>query len=346
MIRQAAAVVVALCVSAAPLHAQNAPATGKVTVSDVSANVHKTPSTGSPVIGKAPRGAELIVTREVGDWVKVSWPSSADGAGYVRLTSVTRGTVAAPAAAKAPATAKSTAPAAAKPATSAKTAPATATGKTASTTKAAPAAAKTAAASEPAPVSSKAAVVPSATTTPVSVRTEQTPLSRPAPPAQARTVYVAPTHIFGVGAVAGGSTMGFGGSARAWRKQRLGLQLEVSRYSFDSVDLLSRATSTDIAPALLFALNDRVTDYMWLRPYVGVAAHLVRSSRTDLIFPDVTESASTVGARVFFGGEMSFSSLPQFALSADVGYYRMPEPFVGFEPGGMGFSISGHWYVK
>ena len=93
-------------------------------------------------------------------------------------------------------------------------------------------------------------------------------------------------------------------------------------------------------------MNDRVTDYLWLRPYVGVAAHLVHSSRTDLIFTDVTESANTVGARVFLGAEMSFSSLPQFALSADVGYYHLPEPFVGFEPGGMGFSISGHWYVK
>ena len=120
----------------------------------------------------------------------------------------------------------------------------------------------------------------------------------------------------------------------------------MSRYSYDSADLLSRASSTDIAPSVLFALNDRVTDYLWLRPYVGVAAHIGHSSRTDLIFTDVTETANTVGARVFFGGEMSFSSMPQFALSADVGYYKLPEPFLGFEPGGMGLSISGHWYVK
>jgi hypothetical protein len=337
MIRQAAAVVVALTVSTSPLYAQNS---GKMTVSEVSANVHKTPSTGSPVIGKAPRGTELVVTREVGDWVKVSWPSSADGAGYVRASALARGNAAAPSAAKAPATAKAT-PTATKPAAAtAKGASAKAT----STTKAAPA--SSAAAAEPAPVSSKAAVAPTATVAPVSARGEQTPVSRPSAPSPAHTVYVAPTHLFGVGAVAGGSTMGFGASARAWKKNRLGIQLEVSRYSFDSVDLLSRANSTDIAPAILFALNDRVTDYLWLRPYLGVAAHLVRSSRTDLIFPDVTESASTLGARVFFGGEMSFSSLPQFALSADVGYYRMPEPFIGFEPGGIGLSISGHWYLK
>ena len=118
-------------------------------------------------------------------------------------------------------------------------------------------------------------------------------------------MYVTPTHIFGVGVVAGGSTMGLGGSARAWKKGRLGVQLEFTRYSYDSVDLLSRATSTDIAPGILFALNDHVSDSLWVRPYVGVAGHLVHSSRRDLIFTDVTESANTFGVRGFFGAEMS-----------------------------------------
>ena len=315
MIRQVAAVVVALCLSTSPLYAQSP---RKLTVSEASANVHKSPSTGSPVIGKAPRGTALVVTREVGDWVKVSWPAADDGAGYVRVSSGTFGDRNTPAAA----------------------APKAAAAKTP-----APATAKAAAATTPAPVGSKAAVA--ATPTPAPVATSaQVPATRPSAPSPASSLYVAPTHTFGVGAVAGGSTMGFGASARAWKKGRLGMQFEVSRHSFDSVDLLSRATSTDIAPSLLFAMNDRVTDYMWLRPYVGVGAHLVHSARTDLIFTDVTESANTIGARVFFGAEMSFSSLPQFAVSADVGYYHLPEPFVGFEPGGMGFSISGHWYVK
>ena len=69
-----------------PLYAQN---TVKLTVNEASANVHKSPSVGSPVIGKAPRGTALVVTREVGDWVKVSWPSAADGAGYVRVSAGT-----------------------------------------------------------------------------------------------------------------------------------------------------------------------------------------------------------------------------------------------------------------
>ena len=322
MIRHAAAVVVALTLSTSPLHAQNSV---QMTVSEASANVHKTPSVGSPVIGKAPRGTALTVTRQVGDWVKVSWPSSEEGAGYVRASALTQATA-------------SAAPAKAAPA---------AAPKTAAGAKTAAAATKTAATAAPTPVGAKAAVTtPTPAPEPIAARSAQVPVSRPGAPTPSRTLYVAPQHIFGVGMVAGGSSMGFGGSARMWKKGRVGLQLEASRYTFDSVDLLSRATSTDIAPALLFAMNDRVTDTMWLRPYVGVAAHVIHSSRTDLIFPDANESASTFGARVFVGGEFSLASVPQFALSTDVGYYKLPEPFVGFEPGGLGFAISGHWYVK
>jgi hypothetical protein len=348
MIRHAAAVVVALTLSTSPLHAQNAVT---MTVNEASANVHKSPSVGSPVIGKAPRGTAITVTRQVGDWVKVSWPSSEEGAGYVRASALTQANAAA-------APAKAAPTAASKPASSAKTAtaagsktaatPAKATtSKTAAKAPAAAAEAKAVATVAPAPVGSKAAVT---TTTPapepISARSAQVPVTRPSAPTPARTLYVAPSHIFGVGMVAGGSSMGFGGSARMWKKGRVGLQLEASRYSFDSVDLLSRATTTDIAPGLLFALNDRVTDSLWVRPYLGIAAHLARTSRTDLIFPDANESASTVGARMFLGGEFSLASVPQFALSADVGYYKLPEPFVGLDPSGMGFSISGHWYVK
>ena len=57
--------------------------------------MHKAPSTASPVIGQAARGAKLAVTRNVGDWVKVAWPSAADGVGYVRVSvgSVSNGAV-------------------------------------------------------------------------------------------------------------------------------------------------------------------------------------------------------------------------------------------------------------
>ena len=52
-------------------------------VSVPSAAVRKSPSMASPVVGQAPRGAVLDVTRDVGSWVKVTWPDAPDGVGYV-----------------------------------------------------------------------------------------------------------------------------------------------------------------------------------------------------------------------------------------------------------------------
>jgi opacity protein-like surface antigen len=54
-----------------------------LTVSVPSAAVRKSPSVASPIVGQAPRGAVLDVTRDVGSWVKVTWPDAPDGVGYV-----------------------------------------------------------------------------------------------------------------------------------------------------------------------------------------------------------------------------------------------------------------------
>ena len=115
MIRTAAAIAVVLSLSSVSLHAQST----KLTVSVVSASVYKSPSVASPVVGHAARGEALEVTREVGDWVKVSWPGSPDGVGYVRTSmgSIARG------ATSTPARTASTAPAP-RPASSAAVAPA------------------------------------------------------------------------------------------------------------------------------------------------------------------------------------------------------------------------------
>ena len=82
MIRQAAAVVIAMVLSPSWLSAQPLEFTVKVQ----SATIHKSASTGSPVIGRAARGAVLEVTRDLGTWVKVAWPAAEDGAGYVHET--------------------------------------------------------------------------------------------------------------------------------------------------------------------------------------------------------------------------------------------------------------------
>lgn len=92
MLRKVAVLTVAWCVLPAWLGAQ----TVEFTVKTASANIHKAPSTGSPVIGRAARGTLLEVTRELGDWVRVSWPQSEDGGGYVHVSFGTLSTGSAP----------------------------------------------------------------------------------------------------------------------------------------------------------------------------------------------------------------------------------------------------------
>src|SRR5262245_19057211 len=82
MIRRAASVVVALCLSASWLYAQSR----EFTVTSASANIYNSPSTGSVVVGQAPRGTILKVSRELGSWVKVSWPGAPENSGYVHVS--------------------------------------------------------------------------------------------------------------------------------------------------------------------------------------------------------------------------------------------------------------------
>ena len=82
MVRQAAAFAAALVLSTASLHAQDA----LFTVTTASATVHLSPSTGSPVIGKAPRGQTFEVRRDLGSWVRIPWAESPDGVGYLHVT--------------------------------------------------------------------------------------------------------------------------------------------------------------------------------------------------------------------------------------------------------------------
>ena len=82
MLRRAAAVIFVLVLSPAVLFAQET----VLTVSVPSAEVHKGPSTITPVIGRVPRGTVLPVWNNLGSWVKVPWPESPDGAGYVHVT--------------------------------------------------------------------------------------------------------------------------------------------------------------------------------------------------------------------------------------------------------------------
>jgi len=290
MVRHAAAVAVVMLLSPAWLLAESA----TLTITTASANVHKAPSTGSAVVGQAPRGTTLKVTRELGSWVKVSWPAAPDGAGYVHVSwgSMARG--AQPDSRRDAGLAPARAP---EPALS-------------------------------------AAAVPADNARQI----EQ--------PAAIRPVYVTPaTHGVGLGARMGASPIGFGVTARGWRRNRIGMQVDVSRYARATITT-SRVTAIQIEPSLLYSLPDRVGDYFWVRPYVGSGAALRRHSSSSATPGGGSVSANEFGLQTFGGGEVTFAGAPQFAVSVDLGYHWYRTPVAGFDAGGVGVSVLGHWYVK
>jgi hypothetical protein len=259
------------------------------------AAVRKAPSTGSPVIGEAPRGTVLAVTRDIGAWVKVAWPDAQDGIGYVHqsMGSLSRRAT----------LDERLAPALAVP-------------------------------PEPAAATTDAA----AQTTGV---VETSPSTR--------TMYVAPpTHFVGLGGRMSGSSLGgFGVTSRIWSRKRFGVQVEASRSTATSTTAPGRVTSLQFAPSLIYSLPDHVSDNVWLRPYAGAGSVLYRSTWKSGT-PDIADSLpdNSFAFRTFGGAELTFPSVARFAVSADVGYSWAQKTFDGFELGGLGFSISGHWYVK
>ena len=292
MIRPASVVVIALCLLPTLASAQSA----EFTVNVQSAAVRKGPSTGSPVVGQAPRGAVLEVTRDIGAWIKVAWPEAPDGIGYVHQSM----------------------------------------GKL----------------SQRATREERLAAAFASLPPPEPVAMPEAPAVEPAASldasASTRTIYVPPpTHVVGLGGQMSGATPGFGFTSRIWSRSRLGVQLELSRSRLTSTVSPERVESTQFAPSVIYALPDYMTDSIWLRPYFGGGAALARSkwsAGTPEVSAAVTESA--FGFRGFGGAEVTIPNLPRFAVSADVGYQWTEQPFPGFELGGLGFSVSGHWYVK
>jgi hypothetical protein len=295
MIRHAVAVaVVAACLSPCGLYAQST----EFTVNAASASVHKSPSTGSPVIGKATRGTVLPVTRDLGSWVRIPWPQAEDGVGYLHVSTGWRAQISPRGANQA----------------------------------AAPAAVV---AERPAP---QPVAAP-----PASIQTVRPGIVEA--PEPAGTMSPAAHHV-GIGGRMGGSTLGFGASARTAVRGPVGVQVEVSRYALSSASADQRMTSIQFAPSVLYSLPDALTDYVWIRPYVGAGVTIYRSTLSSTVPVGVSVTDTRLGRQAFGGTELIFASVPRFTLSADYGYRWPQTPFEGFELGGRGLAVAGHWYIK
>jgi len=297
MIRHIAAIVVALFVSPLALSAQNV----VFTVSSTSAYVRKGPSIASPVIGYAPHGASLEVSRELGSWVKIVWPKAEDGVGYVHVS-------------------------------------------TGSIVRNATSTQKRAAGPAPAPTPARSAAPdasPARNSAPLTTSTPARADAVGAPPPQG---YVrAPEHVLGVGGRVGGPGVGVGVAARGWSRERVGVQVELSR--FTPANDPGRQATVQLAPSVIYAFRDHVFDYWWLRPYIGAGPSLQHRGSDVLPGENDPLSGTTFGFQAFGGGEFTFASLPRFALSADLGYRQQP-PYAGVDRGGFGLVVSGHWYLK
>ena len=154
------------------------------------------------------------------------------------------------------------------------------------------------------------------------------------------------SHIFGVGASLAPMS-GVGATARAWHKNHLGIQVAVVHDAMTSDVAAGRVTSMQFEPGVEYAPFDRVSDYVWLRPYLGSAVSFVHQTLTiasPLGIPPMSDSG--LGVRFYGGGELTFAGMPQFGVSADLGYRHLPSPFAGFKADPLSVSIAGHWYIK
>jgi hypothetical protein len=159
------------------------------------------------------------------------------------------------------------------------------------------------------------------------------------------SVFSVPSHQLGVGVRLGGTSFGIGAGVRAWPKGPLGIQFDVTRYAtYNSLDF-GRMTSTQFSPSALYSFGDHVSDYTWLRPFVGGGATFHRSSLTS---PGVgfAVSDSTLGFQTFGGSEFTLAAVPQLAVSLEGSYHWLGAPFAGYELGGVGFGVAGHWYFR
>jgi hypothetical protein len=154
------------------------------------------------------------------------------------------------------------------------------------------------------------------------------------------------SHVFGAGGLVAPMSS-FGATARAWHKTRLGFQVAFTREVQTRDIAPGRLRTSQFEPGVVYALFDRVTDYVWLRPYVGSAIGFYHQTLTD---PTVVtmEGASDygIGYRVFAGTEVTLANVPRLALSADVGHRHVPTSFSGFERDPLSVSMGAHWYFR
>ncbi len=303
MTRHVLALAVALCASTSPVSAQApAPLDSQLTVKATPAEVHKSPTVASTVVGKAQIGTVLDVRRNLGSWVEVSWPGAEGGVAFVHVNA---GTIA-----------RRTTPAPVRVSTAADAAPAA-----------------------------------SMSDSPAALADRIIANGQRNASSNGGMTYVVPRHAVGMGArmnaLTPGFGAGFGATMRTWWSNRLGLQVEVLHSRLGNLQGPGHVTSLQFAPSLTYALPDAINNSFWARPYVGGGGSLIRTSVSRPVSElEVSGSENGMGIQTFGGAEMTFPSMPQFAISAELDYRWSQVSTVGFPQKKIDMSVSAHWYFK
>jgi opacity protein-like surface antigen len=154
-------------------------------------------------------------------------------------------------------------------------------------------------------------------------------------------------HLLGIGGgMMAASPVGFGVTARAWRWNRLGVRMDLSRQS-DGISAGSRATSLQFEPSALVLLHDFISNYVWFRPYAGGGVGVRHQTlTTGLTGTSTPTSDNSLGYQLFGGTEVTVANAPQLAISADLIYRSHGSTFDAFDAGGVGLGLSAHWYFR
>lgn len=146
-------------------------------------------------------------------------------------------------------------------------------------------------------------------------------------------------HGIGVGGRIGGSSMGFGVTARGWQSERFGVEFQASRYD------LGFASVTQLAPVALFRFPRPETDNdVTVHPYVGVGWNVFRIGLPS--FAGSGSTSTSTGLQVLGGAEILFKDCPRLSLSADLGYHSSGDFSGDVNVGGIAVGLALHWYVK
>jgi uncharacterized protein YraI len=322
-----AAIAIVLWLSAAPGYAQGT----TFTITTTTASVHTGPSVGTPVVATLTKGKTLEVTGELGSWVRIPWPAVPGGSGYLHVAWGTL-THRNPAAEAGPA-----------PVTAPPPVPTVA-------------AAGTRAGAESTSPRLDSAGAASIVATQVDLRAEQAAsrtqpqtISRPQPrsqPQPALATVAIPSHIVGIGGRIATPAFGLALSGRVWANDALGIQLELGRSTVTSAQTFGpRVRTITFGSSAVYSAPPLIAGAVMWRPYGGGGMNVYRAT---LGLPGGFTSAtdSGIGYQAFGGAEVTWASVPNLAVSAELRRDWAPAPFPGFDTAGFGVGLSAHWYVR